>query len=68
MDKHEIDDATRIRILTETSQASAGGTVSRQTVAPKTTDAIDDEDFGFSETFEFFENPKTYDPVSGTDS
>ena len=68
LDSHPTDDATRIRILTETSQASAGGTVSRQTVAPKTTDAIDDEDFGFSETFEFFENPKTYDPVSGTDS
>ena len=68
LNKHEIDDATRIRILTETSQASAGGTVSRQTVVPKTTDAIDDEDFGFSETFEFFPNPKTYDPVSGTDT
>ena len=68
LDSHPTDDATRIRILTETSQASAGGTVSRQTVVPKTTDAIDDEDFGFSETFEFFPNPKTYDPVSGTDS
>ena len=68
LDSHPTDDATRIRILTETSQASAGGTVSRQTVVPKTTDAIDDEDFGFSETFEFFTNPKTYDPVSGTDS
>ncbi len=68
LDSHPTDDATRIRILTETSQASAGGTVSRQTVVPKTTDAIDDEDFGFSETFEFFANPKTYDPVSGTDT
>ena len=68
LDSHPTDDATRIRILTETSPAAAGGTVSRQTVVPKTTDAIDDEDFGFSETFEFFPNPKTYDPVSGTDS
>jgi len=68
LDSHPTDDATRIRILTETSPAAAGGTVSRQTVVPKTTDAIDDEDFGFSETFEFFTNPKTYDPVSGTDS
>ena len=68
LDSHPTDDATRIRILTETSQASAGGTVSRQTVEPKTTDAIDDDAFGFSETFEFFPNPKTYDPVSGTDS
>ena len=68
LDSHPTDDATRIRILTETSQASVGGTVSRQTVVPKTTDAIDDEDFGFSETFEFFPNPKTYDPVSGTDT
>ena len=68
LDSHPTDDATRIRILTETSQASVGGTVSRQTVVPKTTDAIDDDDFGFSETFEFFTNPKTYDPVSGTDS
>ena len=68
LDSHPTDDATRIRILTETSQASPGGTVSRQTVVPKTTNAIDDDDFGFSETFEFFANPKTYDPVSGTDS
>ncbi len=68
LDSHPTDDATRIRILTETSQAPTGGTVSRQTVVPTTTDAIDDEDFGFSETFEFFENPKTYDPVAGTDS
>ena len=68
LDSHPTDDATRIRILTETSPAAAGGTVSRQTVVPKTTGALTDEDFGFSETFEFFPQGKTYDPVAETDS
>ena len=70
LDKHEIDDATRIRILSEKSEeaSSAGQTVSRTTVEPKVTDALTDEDFGFSETFEFFPHGETHDPVAGTDS
>ena len=70
LDKHEIDDATRIRMLTEASEdaSSAGQTVSRTTVEPTSTGALTDEDFGFSETFEFFPEGKTYDPVAETDS
>ena len=48
--------------------SSAGATVSRANVVPKTDDAIDDDDFGFSETFSFFPHGVTHDPVSGTDS
>jgi len=70
LDKHAIDDATRIRILSEVSEeaSSAGQTVSRTTVEPTSTGALTDEDFGFSETFEFFPQGKTYDPVAETDS
>ena len=70
LDKHEIDDATRIRILSEVSEdaSSAGQTVSRTTVEPTSTGALTDEDFGFSETFEFFPHGETHDPVAGTDS
>ena len=70
LNKHAIDDATRIRILSEASEeaSSAGQTVSRATVEPTSTDALTDEDFGFSETFEFFPQGVTHDPVSGTDS
>ena len=70
LDKHEIDDATRIRMLTEASEdaSSAGQTVSRTTVEPTSTGALTDEDFGFSETFEFFSHGETHDPVAGTDS
>ncbi len=70
LDKHEIDDATRIRMLSEVSEeaSSAGQTVSRTTVEPTSTGALTDEDFGFSETFEFFPHGETYDPVAGTDS
>ena len=70
LNKHEIDDATRIRILSEASEdaSSAGQTVSRTTVEPTSTGALTDEDFGFSETFEFFPQGKTYDPVAETDS
>ena len=69
LNSHEYDDTTRIRILTEDSSAaaSAGATVSRATVTAKTSD-ITDEDFGFSETFEFFPQGVTHDPVAGTDS
>ena len=70
LDKHEIDDATRIRMLSEVSEdaSSAGQTVSRTTVEPTSTGALTDEDFGFSETFEFFSHGETHDPVAGTDS
>ena len=70
LDKHEIDDATRIRMLSEVSEdaSSAGQTVSRTTVEPTSTGALTDEDFGFSETFEFFPQGETYDPVAETDS
>ena len=70
LNKHAIDDATRRRILSEASEeaSSAGQTVSRATVERTSTDALTDEDFGFSETFEFFPQGVTYDPVSGTDS
>ena len=70
LDKHEIDDATRIRMLTEASEdaSSAGQTVSRTTVEPTSTGALTDDDFGFSETFEFFSHGETHDPVAGTDS
>jgi len=70
LDKHEIDDATRIRMLSEVSEdaSSAGQTVSRTTVEPTATGALTDEDFGFSETFEFFPHGETYDPVAETDS
>ena len=69
LNSHDYDDSTRIRILTENSSAaaSAGATVSRATVTAKTSD-ITDEDFGFSETFEFFPQGVTHDPVAGTDS
>ena len=70
LDKHEIDDETRIRMLSEVSEeaSSAGQTVSRTTVEPTSTGALTDEDFGFSETFEFFPHGETHDPVAGTDS
>ena len=70
LDKHAIDDATRIRMLSEVSEdaSTAGQTVSRTTVEPTSTGALTDEDFGFSETFEFFPHGETHDPVAGTDS
>ena len=70
LNKHAIDDATRIRILSEASEdaSTAGQTVSRTTVEPTSTGALTDEDFGFSETFEFFPHGETYDPVAETDS
>ena len=70
LDKHEIDVATRIRVLNESSDAAIaeGATVSRTNVVPKDTDALTDDTFGFTETFEFFPQGKTYDPVADTDS
>ena len=70
LNNHEIDDATRIRILSEESKdaSTAGATVSRTNVVPVDTNALEDDDFGFSETFSFYPQGVTYDPVSGTDS
>ena len=70
LDSHEIDKSTRIRLLSEESAeaSTAGATVARVTVAPDDTGATTEEDFGFSETFEFFPQGKTHDPVAGTDS
>ena len=70
LDKHEIDVATRIRILNESSDEAiaAGATVARATIVPKDTDALTDDTFGFTETFEDFEQGVTHDPVAGTDS
>ena len=70
LDSHEIDVATRIRVLNESSDEAiaAGATVSRTNVVPKDTDALTDDTFGFTETFEFFPHGETYDPVAGTDS
>ena len=70
LDSHEIDVATRIRVLNESSEAAiaAGATVSRANVVPKDTDALTDDTFGFTETFEDFAQGVTHDPVAGTDS
>ena len=70
LDSHEIDVATRIRVLNESSDEAiaAGATVSRANVVPKDTTALTDDTFGFTETFEFFPHGETYDPVAGTDS
>ena len=70
LDSHEIDVATRIRVLNESSDEAiaAGATISRTNVVPKDTTALTDETFGFTETFEFFPHGETYDPVAGTDS
>ena len=69
LDKHEIDDATRIRMLTEASEdaSSAGQTVSRTTVEPTATGALTDDDFGFSETTSFFQDAQGYNPETGED-
>ena len=39
----------------------------RYTVTPKPATADADDDFGFNETSSFFQDSKTYDPVTGTD-
>ena len=70
LDSHEIDKSTRIRLLSEESEeaSTAGATVTRTTVTPKDTTALTEDDFGFSETFEFFPHGETHDPVAGTDT
>ena len=39
----------------------------RYTVTPNPTTADADDDFGFSETTSFFQDAKTFDPVTGED-
>ena len=57
------------RIANESSsEGAAESTVkTRYTVEPSPAGATADSDYGFSETFEFFEDGKTYDVISGTD-
>ena len=57
------------RIASEdSSEGAAEATVkSRYTVTPSPTTATASDDYGFSETFEFFEPSKNYDVTTGTD-
>ena len=70
LDKHDTDTSTRIRILNEISNEAIaeGKTVSRTTVVPKDIDAITHDAFGFTETFDSYEQGITHDPVAGTDN
>ena len=57
------------RIMNENSSEGAGDATlkTRYTVVPSPTTAEASSDFGFSETFEFFEDSKNFDPVTGED-
>ena len=57
------------RIMTEKSSQDIGDATvkSRYTVVPSPNTAQADSDYGFSETFEFFDNPKNFDPETGED-
>ena len=57
------------RILNENSDDGVGDSTvkSRYTVVPSPTTAEASSDFGFSETFEFFDDSKNYNPADGTD-
>ena len=57
------------RIMNENSSGAVGDSTikSRYTVVPSPTTAEASSDFGFSETFEFFEDPKNFNPVTGED-
>ena len=57
------------KILNENSSEGVGDTTvkSRYTVVPSPTTAEATSDFGFSETFEFFEDSKGFNPVTGED-
>ena len=57
------------RILNENSDDGVGDSTvkSRYTVVPSPTTAEASSDFGFSETFEFFDDSKNYNPAAGTD-
>lgn len=57
------------RIMNENSSEGIGDATvkSRYTVVPSPTTAEASSDFGFSETFEFFEDSKGFNPVTGED-
>ena len=57
------------RIMSESSSQDVGdaGVKTRYTVVPSPTTATADSDYGFSETFEFFEPSKNFDPETGED-
>ena len=57
------------RIMNENSSEAVGDSTvkSRYTVVPSPTTAEASSDFGFSETFDFFDDPKNFDPVTGED-
>ena len=57
------------RIMSEKSSQDIGDATvkSRYTVIPSPNTAQADSDYGFSETFEFFDNPKNFDPETGED-
>ena len=57
------------KILNENSNEGVGDSTvkSRYTVVPSPTTAEANSDFGFSETFEFFEDSKGFNPVTGED-
>ena len=63
-------DATgTMRILNESSSESVGaaGIKSRYTVTPGPTDATANDDFGFTETMEYFNDNIDNDPITGLD-
>ena len=57
------------RIMSEKSSQDIGDATvkSRYTVVPSPNTAQADSDYGFCETFEFFDNPKNFDPETGED-
>ena len=57
------------KLLDESSSQDIGDATvkSRYTVVPSPTTAQADSDYGFSETFEFFEDSKHFDPNAGVD-
>ena len=57
------------RIMNETSSQDIGdaSVKTRYTVIPSPSTATADSDYGFSETFEFFEPSKNFDPETGED-
>ena len=57
------------RIMSEKSSQDIGDATvkSRYTVVPSPNTAQADSDYGFSETFEFFDNSKNFDPETGED-
>jgi len=57
------------KLMSESSSQDVGDAVvkSRYTVVPSPTTAQADSDFGFSETFEFFEPSKNFNPETGED-